>query len=232
MISNTVLDKMDIRSGEFRYFEQFAALMETDENLDYDTFAEIMYMADREYMEEMITSFFSDMISGIPDDDTELYRAIQEIKEPLVALSSSYDERAFRFLIDELFYLREWYTAENAVICTPEGEGKTLAVSPLDAFTLYRSEKLSMEKYSYDFTDHMPEPPGEHVLDIIEEMGLLYGNTDDYDDYNEYSLPDELPDDFDPTDYDPDSLSSGYIDPVRDGFVDRFNPVIDGEWEE
>ncbi len=75
----------------------------------------------------------------------------------------------------------------------------------------------------------MPEPPGEHVIDIIEDMGLFYGNNDDT---GEYSLPDELPEDFDPSDYDPDSLSGTYTDPVKDGLVDPFSPVIDGEWED
>ena len=43
-------------------------------------------------------------------------------------------------------------------------------------------------------------------------------------------LPDELPDEYDPTDFDPDlSPNDRPIDPYTEGFVDRFDPVIEGE---
>lgn len=90
---------------------------------------------------------------------------------------------------------------------------------------LYREEKLSGTKYSYDFSQAMPEEPDEYVLDLIAEM------TEDYDrDMDRRDMLDMLPDEYDPDVYDPDSEVSGSpIDPYRDGFVDRRDPVIEGE---
>ena len=55
---------------------------------------------------------------------------------------------------------------------------------------------------------------------------------DDWDDRGLDELPEELPADFDPSSYIPGEtdLSEliGRLDPYRDGFIDRDNPVIDG----
>ena len=70
--------------------------------------------------------------------------------------------------------------------------------------------------------------------------GSYDGYSSDHDDYegsdadDRDELPVELPTDWDPTNWDPDDPIGlrGPIDPYTDGFVDRYYPVIDGEYDD
>lgn len=45
MTIEEIMEMLDIESQEdFMYFEQFAALMETEADIDYDTFAELLLL--------------------------------------------------------------------------------------------------------------------------------------------------------------------------------------------
>lgn len=233
-----LLAELDIESAEdFKYFEQFSALMETEfENLEYDDFAEIMMMADSEALSEMTNSFFEDLIHGVPDDNTELYSVIQSIKDTLITLAEHTHHRGRGFYSDELFRFREWLLAPESVKCTTEADGTAVMLSPLHALMLFREEKLSGTKYNYDFSDMMPEGPDEYTLNIISEFSdddYAYNSSIDYDpdDDGLDELPIELPRDFDISSYDPDDTSwLTDVDPYTDGFVDRYNPVIDNDF--
>ena len=75
MVLEDLMNEIDVESAEdFKYFEQFSALMENEfDELEYDDFAELMLMPDGESLSEMTTSFFEDLVRGVPDDNTELY---------------------------------------------------------------------------------------------------------------------------------------------------------------
>lgn len=226
MTIEEIMEMLDIESQEdFMYFEQFAALMETEADIDYDTFAELLLLMDLEALQDVVQSFFEDMIKGVPDDNTQLYASLQTIKDTLLSLAGLGRGRNFGFLADELFHFRQWYLTPGIAVCQPENGGAQKRLSPCEALMLYREEKLSGTKYSYDFSQAMPEEPDEYVLDLIAEM------TEDYDrDMDRRDMLDMLPDEYDPDVYDPDSeVSDSPIDPYRDGFVDRRDPVIEGE---
>ncbi|MDD7409098.1 MAG: hypothetical protein SOV71_08050 [Anaerovoracaceae bacterium] len=231
-----ILTELDIEDAEdFRYFEQFAALMETPLDIDYDTFAELMTMPDKEALTDMVSSFFEDVVKGIPDDNTALYRSVETYKDVLTTLSEHIDDRGPGFFTDEMFSFREWFLEPESVICTPEdGESGVKRVSPCEAFILYREEKLSGTKYDYDFSEAMPEEPDDYTLSMVEEYRDDYREYGyDYDEDGLDELPDELPEDFDVANYVPGETDlSEYksFDPYRDGFIDRDDPVIDGEF--
>ena len=226
MIYQELLDELDILSEEdFRYPEQFIAMMETDLELDFDLFSELISMVPPERLSGMINAYFEDLIRGVPDDNTDLYGSIQTFREAVAALAGQTENRRIGFLSDELYRFREWYTLPESVLCIPEDGNDSLFLSPFEALMLFREEKLSGAKYQYDFNRHMPPAPDEYIFDLLGEFDTRDGDDADYDDY-----PEELPPDFDPTDYDPDDpVPFGSIDPFRDGFIDRENPVIEGE---
>lgn len=65
MTIEEIMEMLDIESQEdFMYFEQFAALMETEADIDYDTFAELLLLMDLEALQDVVQSFFEDMIKG------------------------------------------------------------------------------------------------------------------------------------------------------------------------
>ena len=235
MVSEDLLKELDIESADdFHYFEQFAALMETPEEIDYDTFAELILMPGPDSLTEMVNSFFEDLIKGVPDDNTALYSAIQTYKDVLSTLAENMGEISVGYFTDEMFRFREWFREPGIVVCTPEdGESGVKRVSPCEAFMLYREEKLSGTKYDYDFSEAMPEQPDEYTMSIVDEYRDDYRDYDyDYDEDGLDELPDELPEDFDIEHYVPGETDlSEYesFDPYKDGFIDRDNPVIDGE---
>lgn len=226
MTIEELMEMLEIESEEdFAYFEQFAALMESEADIDYDTFTELLLMADFETLQDMIQSFFDDMIRGVPDDDTRLYAVLQSVKDALTSLAGLGRGRNFGFLSDELYHFRQWYLTPEATVCQPEDGGPEKRVSPCEALMLFREEKLSGKKYYYDFSGAMPEEPDEYVLDLIAEMSGQYeGDTDDPNELD--MLPDEYDPAFSGAGIDP---SDAPIDPYRDGFVDRYDPVIEGE---
>lgn len=225
MIYQELLDELDILSEEdFRYPEQFIAMMETDLEVDFDIFSELVSMVSPEHLSGMINAYYEDLIRGIPDDNTDLYGSIQTFRDAVVSLAGQTESPRIGFLSDELYRFREWYNLPESVVCIPENGGRSLLLSPFEAFMLYREEKLSGDKYQYDFNRHMPPAPDEYIFDFLGESEY----REDDGEFDEY--PGELPPDFDPTDYDPDDpLPFGTIDPFRDGFIDRENPVIEGE---
>ena len=197
MTIEEIMEMLDIESQEdFMYFEQFAALMETEADIDYDTFAELLLLMDLEALQDVVQSFFEDMIKGVPDDNTQLYASLQTIKDTLLSLAGLGRGRNFGFLADELFHFRQWYLTPDIAVCQPENGGAQKRLSPCEALMLYREEKLSGTKYSYDFSQAMPEEPDEYVLDLIAEM------TEDYDrDMDRRDMLDMLPDEYDPDVY-------------------------------
>ncbi len=224
MTREEIMELLDIESEEdFLYFDQFAALMETEEEIDYDMFSELLMLAGPEALQDLLPSFFEDVIRGIPDDNTDLYAAVQSQKDALLSLAGFSKSRGFGFLADELYRFREWYLTPGTVICTPEGGGTEKYLSPCEAFTLFREEKLSGQKYLYDFSGAMPPVPDDYLLDRIAEMSedMPQDETEDEEDI--------LPDEYDPDLYDPETpIGDRPIDPYTEGFVDRRSPVIEG----
>lgn len=248
MLLEDLMKELDIESADdFKYFEQFSAIMEGGlPELDYDDFAELMLLPDAAALSEMTSSFFEDLIKGVPDDNTELYAVLQTIKETLVSLAENTGRRGRGFYADELFRFRAWLLAPDAVACAPEAGGAAAMLPPLEALMLFREEKLSGARYSYDFSGCMPHEPDEYILNAMTEAAedaYAYGGADGW--VHEYmtdedeggeddELPLELPADWDPDSWDPDDPLGlrGPIDPYTDGFVDRYHPVIDGEYDD
>ena len=235
MIPQDILRELEIDDAEsFRYFEQFAALMETSVEVDYDTFAEVLRMADPEALTEMVRSFFEDIIRGVPDDNMALYSALEARREVLETLSRHMEDRGAGFFIDELYNFREWFREPETVLCVPEDRrGSRQRLSPCEAMMLYREEKLSGVGYQYDFSEAVLGEIDEYVLSMLEELGEFPAEAgDDWDDRGLDELPEELPADFDPSSYIPGETDlselTGRLDPYRDGLIDRNNPVIDG----
>ena len=199
MTLEEIMEILDIESSEdFIYFDQFAALMETEEEIDYDMFVELLMMMETETLKEVLPSFFEDMIKGIPDDNTDLYSAVQTIKDTLISLAALGQGRSFGFFADELFKFREWYHTPEIVSCCPESGGTEKWTAPYEALVLFREEKLSGEKYSYDFSSAMPQPPDEYAMDLLADMTEDYSIDDDMD---KEEMMDMLPDEYDPENY-------------------------------
>ena len=230
-----LMKEFDIESeNDFIYFEQFSAIMESELEIDYDVFLELIMIPEREDLAVMTESFFEDLIKGVPDNDIELYSQIQGCKDVLTELAGLEHGRSMGFFAHELFRFKEWFTGSRTVKCSPENGGESLLLTPCDAMMLYREEKLSGNKYYYDFSDDSYTGPDSYTLEILSEINYESHSSDNFsldtdgDDYQDIeTLLRELPEEYDPDSYDSEDYLERPIDPYLEGFVDRDNPVID-----
>lgn len=158
-------------ASEFSYFEHFSTLLECESELDYDLFYELLEQVPAENLSELTDHYFEDIMQGVPDDDMNLYTLFQEIRHTLGTLASASDQARNRALfIDELFRFRNWFLLDSLVSCTRVKDRSVLRIPVLEALTLYRLEKLSMEKYEYDFSDVLDYDVDEYTANIVQEL--------------------------------------------------------------
>ena len=83
-------EKLDIETGEdFQYFENFADLAESGENIDEDALYGLFSDIDMKTFAELAESFFYEMEDSIPDDQNDLVMLTENIKRCLVGLSEA-----------------------------------------------------------------------------------------------------------------------------------------------
>lgn len=158
-------------TSEFFYFEHFSALLESEAELDYDLFYELLEQVPAKSLSELTDHYFEDILQGVPDDDMNLYTLFQEIRHTLHTLASASDQARNRALyIEELFRFRNWFLLDSLVNCTGVKDRSVQRISVLEALTLYRLEKLSMEKYEYDFSDALDYEIDEYTMDVVQEL--------------------------------------------------------------
>lgn len=200
-----VLELLEIDSpDEFEYFEHFAELMECAEEITYEAFYAVLKEVDSDTLNELLDSYFDDILQGIADDASDFYTLMTLIRQCLMGLAagiSSHDSR--RLFVDELFRFRTWYTFDSLVHCKSKSDGLTSDLPVVEALALYRLEKLGEEKYEYDFSECLDYPLEEYVMPFPYSMK---------DEDNEED--DEIEDEF------------------TDTFIDKDFPVIDGEYSD
>lgn len=210
-----VLELLEIDSpDEFEYFEHFAELMECDEEITFDAFAEVISQVDSVILAELLDSYFEDVLKGIPDEETDLYTLISTIRQSLLGLVTSGLGKGRASFADELFRFRTWFTFESIVHCENTEDGITSDLPVLEALTLYRLEQLGEETYRFDFSDCLDYPLEEYTITISRKLETA-GNDTDYDGSDpDYDQIDALYEDYD------------------EGLIHRELPVIDGEFSD
>lgn len=163
---------LDIESGQdFMYFENFAALMECDEDIDGDQILEILRDVDMEIFIEICGEFFDDVETSIPEGETELYTLMLTIRRAFIGMAKIDDEEVEKGLIllaDEINRFRHWYSVDSHVECKNQATLEVQDVTVRDALALSRIEKLSDESYFYDFSDSLDYLIEEYVMNYAE----------------------------------------------------------------
>ena len=168
-------EKLDIETGaDFQYFENFADLAETGEDIDEDALYGLFDEIEMKTFAELCESFFYEMEDSIPDDQNDLVMLTENIKRCLVGLSEAVErdeENALVKLCDEFDRFRRWYSAEPVAEYEDTETGKSFSCTVRDALTNARIEKIGGERYQYDFTK---------ALDyVIDEYAMTYADMAD-----------------------------------------------------
>ena len=206
MKTDELLELLDIESpDEFEYFEHLAELLECPEEISHEAFCEILQDVEQKTLTELLETYFEDLLVGIPDEATDFYTLILNIRQSLLGLSLSAagsDQR--RFFADELFRFRLWYVFDSAVYCKSKIAGSASSFPVIEALALYRLEKLGEQAHEYDFSEALSYP--------LDEYSVSFPYSVEEGEVDEASIDEEEDDD--------------------NTLIDKILPVIDGEYED
>lgn len=152
--------------SEFEYFENFAEIAETDEEIPEETLFQLFSQVDPQTVSELITNYFEEILRAMPDDGTDAYLLLDNISRSLSGLLVSEEERAKVYFSEELARFHRWYTKDSEVSCTSQETGHEKLLPLRDALTLARLEKLDGEPHSYDFTACLDYEIDEFILNF------------------------------------------------------------------
>lgn len=132
---------------ELEYFEQFADLMEMDEELSFDLFYAALSGLNAETAGELAENYFEELAGALPDDENDMASLVDSVEQNLLLLASDIDQdEVRRSFAQQLYKFRTWY--KDPVGAEVDG----MAVSPFQAVVQAREDKLSGTSHSISFS--------------------------------------------------------------------------------
>lgn len=199
---NELFEIVDIESAEdFKYFDNFAALMESDDYIPAEVMYELFAEVDTDVLSELTDNYFEDIMEGVPEEEAELFTLLDNIKRVLKGYAENTDdERSIVLFTDEVSRFRNWYNFDTDVECQSRKDGSTRTVPVREALVLYRIEKLRADEYMYDFSECLDYPLDEYVVsfksDADGDTGYEPGNEEEELLNSDFLFDDEFSDEY------------------------------------
>ena len=129
------------------YFEQFADLMEMDEDIPFDLFYVVLSGLSPETAGDLIENYFEGLTEAAPDDENELVSLIDSVEQNLLLLAADLDQdEARRSFAEQLHKFRGWFKADGKAFV----DGHPASI--FEAVTAAREEKLGGDAHVLDFS--------------------------------------------------------------------------------
>ena len=97
---------------DMEYFEQFADLMDMDEDIPFDLFYMALSGVKPENAGDLAENYFDDLSNAAPDDENDLVLLLDSLEENLMHLAEDIEDAdARRSFAEQLYKFREWYKA-------------------------------------------------------------------------------------------------------------------------
>lgn len=171
-----LFEMVDIENGaEFEYFENFADLVETEEEIESDLIYGLLQEVDLKVFEELTESYFYDTMENIPQEQIDLYNLMETIKRNFIGMAQAArdeDDSALVKLADELGRFINWYSIENNCKIIDSVDGNAIFLPVRDAIVEARLEKLGGHEMEYDFDSALDYPIEEYIMtygDLVSE---------------------------------------------------------------
>lgn len=199
---NELFEIVDIESAEdFKYFDNFAALMESDDYIPAEVMYELFAEVDTDVLSELTDNYFEDIMEGVSEEEAELFTLLDNIKRVLKGYAENTDdERSIVLFTDEVSRFRNWYNFDTDVECQSRKDGSTRTVPVREALVLYRIEKLRADEYMYDFSECLDYPLDEYVVsftsDADGDTGYEPGNEEEELLNSDFLFDDEFSDEY------------------------------------
>lgn len=153
-----LIDYLEIENGsEIQYFEEMADLIESDEHIEHDALLRIFGEIESLTAASLLDEYFNDITRGIPEDYSEMYSLLDQIRLELTGLVrsiSSDDPDSVLAFTDRFYRFRNWYVydTEVSVLDRNEGGSREYEQSVRDAIATARAAKLSGDEFAFDFS--------------------------------------------------------------------------------
>lgn len=139
---------------EFQYFENLAAYLECDEELEYEDVAELFAEVDKDTLSQLVDNYFEELTDFVPGSETGVYGILDNVRRSLMGMSRNCDDETMETkLSNELERFRRWYSVESKVYITNLGTMDEEEFTLRDALVNARLEKLDGSKFQYDFSE-------------------------------------------------------------------------------
>ena len=176
MTRDELFELLELDTAEdFGYFEQFAELLECEEEISYDDFYEAISKADTDTLIEINENYFTEIDKAFPEDCDDFYEVMQSIWDNLRQLVRDAGDEAYRReYANQLYSFHEMYTS-------PEGASVDgMPCSVMEAMAESRLSKIDDSKHVYDFENRM-----DYVPDYIS---MRLGGFEDDEEYSDDTM--------------------------------------------
>ena len=148
MTLSELYKKLDMESpADMEYFEQFADLLELEEELPFDLFYMALSEVTAENAGELVENYFEDLSNAAPEDENDLVLLLDSLEENLMHLAEDIDDAdARRSFAEQLYKFREWYKKPGTAAV--DGDPMSLFEALIEA----REDALSGGSHDFDFS--------------------------------------------------------------------------------
>ncbi len=176
---------LDIDSPEdFQYFENLAAYLECDDQLEYEDIAALIKDIDKDTLAQLVDNYFEEISDFIPAAETAVYGILENVRRALIGMiRNCNDETMETKLVDEFERFRCWYSMDSQVFITDMGTVDEKQFTLRDALVNARIEKLDGDKYQYDFSQCEDYPLEEYIVSFGDMVAI--GEAEDEADESE-----------------------------------------------
>lgn len=200
----------------FSNFDDFATLIECDKDISYEAVYEILSKASKEDLIEIINGYFEDITENLSDDSMELFTLLGNVNNLLTGLLENEQDGNRTLFVDEFYRFKNYYTFGPPVVSTNASTEEKQEFTISEAIYNYRLEKLSKDRFFYDFSACQDYEIDEYTVGFSTSIELEEGKDYDSDTEEDKNYNSNIEE---------ENEESQYL-------IDRENPVIDGEYED
>ncbi len=174
---------LDIDDADgFVYYDNFAALAESEEDIPYDLVYDLCLKADEKTLADLCDDYFAELLEEIPADQEDLYILTENIQMGLKGILEGGDEDRIARYAEELMKFREWFTLRRNVAVEDVATGSREEMSVRGAVVRYNAEQYMDEESRFFFDDALDYDLDEYVFTVKIDKDYDYEPSDEDDD--------------------------------------------------
>jgi len=170
MTKTELYELLDIESPEdFIYQENVAQYLECEEDIEIKDLVEIFRELEPETTAGIVDDYFEEIMDFVPEGETELYTLMTNIRKNFDGMIKSVDgDEHVANLVYEFEKFRQWYSMDTKAYLTQIGGDREIPSTIRDALFRKRMERLTEDKYYYDFSEANDYDLDEYVVNLSD----------------------------------------------------------------